>query len=88
MRPFVPRFAFLLRLLCRGRLRTINKLKACGTIEDDGCVFRGNAVETCEHLFRGLGASQVEFCSVQTNDAILINFGMNSDKLKLVNSYC
>lgn len=47
----VPRFAFILWMVCKGKLLTGDKLKRWGCIQEDNCVLCDVGVEDIQHLF-------------------------------------
>lgn len=50
-RDAIPRCSFIMWLVCRNRIRTRDRLKRWGVIDDSTCVLCGNGEETRDHLF-------------------------------------
>ncbi|XP_050237995.1 uncharacterized protein LOC126687475 [Mercurialis annua] len=56
---YIPKHSFIAWLAIKGKLRTRDKLKSWGCVDDDGCVLCNIGTESLEHLFFNCRVSSV-----------------------------
>jgi len=67
---YIPKYALILWMVCKGKLLTRDKLKRWGCINDDICVLCGSVSESLDHLFFQCGFAKSLWTVVKWRNGI------------------